>query len=94
MAVSEAEEQKIFEENLKEAVAEAAKPDEDNGKKLGITGIIIGAIGLILPVPLAIAAGIATGTLGTMANKKGHRKLGMACGVLAIIDFLPIIFSI
>lgn len=78
-------EEKLFKDNLKEAIKESKEPKKD-GKIQGIIGIIIGFLGLFLPGFLTVVTGIIAVTLGSYANKHGQRKLGIACGIIALIS--------
>jgi len=83
----EKEEEEYFEESLKKAEEESQKP-EQNGKTPGIAGIIIGILGLFLPYFLTIIFGVIAAILGIYANQHGKRKLGIACGIIALLDLL------
>ncbi|MGV8168886.1 MAG: hypothetical protein ACP5N3_02415 [Candidatus Nanoarchaeia archaeon] len=80
-------EQEVFQENLKDAIIEAKKPDP-NAKDIGITGIIIGAIGLFTPPPINVVTGVFAAILGVYANHHKRRTLGIICGILAILNLL------
>ncbi len=80
-------EKEVFEENLKEAVEEAKKP-EPTGRIHGWAGIIIGIIGLFIPVFFSVFTGMTAAILGVFANKHGKKVLGIICGILAIINML------
>jgi hypothetical protein len=80
-------EQEVFQENLKEAIVDAKKPNPD-AKNLGIAGIIVGIIGLFVVPPINIVTGVAVAILGIYANHHKHRTLGAICGILAILNLL------
>lgn len=91
--VTEKEEMEVLNENLKEAIEEAKQPDP-TGKIQGIIGIIIGVLGLFLPLAIAGLFAAITATLGIYANKHGQRTLGIICGILALLGLIFLLFSI
>jgi hypothetical protein len=76
-----------FNEITDEAVKESNEPEND-GKAQGIIGIIIGVVGLFSPFFLPVIAGIFSAIFGVYTNRKGNRSLGIACGVLSLINLL------
>ena len=86
-------EKEVLQENLREAIEDAKKPDP-SGNTQGKMGIIIGVVGFFLPTLFQVFAGFLCGILGIYANKHGNRKLGIACGIITLVDILPLLFGI
>ena len=78
-------EDEVFKENLKDAVKEAKLP-EPTGKNAGIAGIIIGILGLFLPIYWGALAGFVAATCAVVANHRGDRAWGVAAGICAVAD--------
>lgn len=85
--VSSKVEDQILKENIKDAIAESKLP-ESNGKIQGYVGIVIGIIGFFVPVFFAVFTGMITAVLGIYSNKHGQRKLGIICGILALLNLM------
>jgi len=79
------DEKKVLQEIIDESIEELKEPEPD-GKLQGYVGILIGFIGLFMPLQFAPLAGIITITLGIYANKHRQRKLGRICSIIGLID--------
>lgn len=87
------ERKRLQDEIVQESVAEASQPEQD-GKAQGILGIALGIAGLFSPVLIAIFLGALCAILGAYANRQGRCNLGIACGVLAIMNLLSLLIGI
>jgi hypothetical protein len=88
---SRKKEEKVFSEILEEAKEDAKKPDP-KGIWFGIIGILLGLIGMFIPVGLAWIRMLLfpfVGLCAVFANKYGSRVTGIICGVMAILMFVP-----
>jgi len=86
--------EKIFREILEEAKNQKREKPK-NGKIYAIASIIIGIIGMIVPIPLfSIFAGLTSIYLAKVAIENGAGKLGRLGGIIGFIDMLWFFVSV
>ena len=89
------EEEELYEDFLKEAEEDVIEEQKHpvSGKKQGVLGILVGLVGLFMPVGFQLVFAATGAILAVFAHKHGASKLAIPAALLAIFNFVGLAFA-